>query len=148
MVSGIGVGVLRVHPLIMTLGMGLVVLGFMTVYQRRCLTSGSAVPAEFAWLGSGLLDSGFPNGLLLMVPLAALIIFALRRFGYGRLLYAVGDNETAARLSGVRVWQVLVVLYVISGLLAGIAGLMYAGLIKTARWTWSTPSCCRPWLPR
>jgi ribose transport system permease protein len=128
LVSGIGVGVLRVHPLIMTLGMGLVVLGFMTVYQRSVLTSGSAVPAEFAWLGSAL-SFGLPN---LFVPLAALIIVGLRRSGYGRLLYAVGDNETAARLSGVRVWQVLLVLYVISGLLAGVAGLMYAGLIKTA----------------
>lgn len=130
-VSGIGVGVLRVHPLIMTLGMGLVVLGFMTVYQRSVLTSGSAVPAEFAWLGSGL-SFGLPNSLLLFIPLSALIIFGLRRFGYGRLLYAVGDNEIAARLAGVRVWQVLLVLYVISGLLAGLAGLMYAGLIKTA----------------
>jgi ribose transport system permease protein len=131
LVSGIGVGVLRVHPLIMTLGMGLVVIGFMTVYQRSVLTSGSAVPAELAWLGSGR-SFGFPNGLLLIIPLAALIIYSLRRFGYGRLLYAVGDNETAARLSGVRVWQVLVLLYVISGLLAGIAGLMYGGVIKTA----------------
>jgi ribose transport system permease protein len=129
-VSGIGVGVLRVHPLIMTLGMGLVVLGFMTVYQRSVLTSGSAVPAEFAWLGSAL-SFGLPNGLLLFVPLSALIIVGLRSFGYGRLLYAVGDNEIASRLSGVRVWQVLLVLYVISALLAGIAGLMYAGLIKS-----------------
>ena len=42
----------------------------------------------------------------------SLILFGLRRFGYGRLLYAVGDNETAARLAGVRVGAVLVVLYV------------------------------------
>jgi len=129
-VTGVGVGVLRVHPLIMTLGMGLVVLGFMTVYQREVLASGSAVPDEFAWLGSGLTE-GLPNSLLLIIPLAALVIYGLRRFGYGRLLYAVGDNETAARLSGVRVWQVLIVLYVISALLAAVAGFMYAGLIRT-----------------
>jgi len=130
LLTGVGVGILRVHPLIMTLGMGLVVLGFMTVYQREVLASGSAVPDEFAWLGAGV-TAGLPNGLLLIIPLAALIIYGLRRFGYGRLLYAVGDNETAARLSGVRVWQVLLVLYVISAFLAGIAGLMYAGLIRT-----------------
>lgn len=129
-VTGLGVGVLRVHPLIMTLGMGLVVLGFMTVYQRDVLSSGSAVPDEFAWLGAGTTE-GLPNSLLLIVPLAALIIYGLRRFGYGRLLYAVGDNETAARLSGVRVWQVLLALYIISALLAAVAGFMYAGLIRT-----------------
>ena len=131
LVSGVGAGILRVHPLIMTLGMGLVVAGCLTVYQRSVLTSGSAVPKEFAWLGSGL-SFGLPNSLLLFVPLAAFILYALRRFGYGRLLYAVGDNETAARLAGVPVRTVLVVLYVVSGFLAGVAGLVYAGLIKTA----------------
>jgi ribose transport system permease protein len=131
LVNGIGVGILRVHPLIMTLGMGLVVTGFLNAYQRTVLTSGSAVPAELGWLGSGL-SFGVPNSLLIFVPLALVVILGLRRSGYGRLLYALGDNETAARLSGVRVWQVLLVLYVLSGLLAGIAGLMYAGLIKTA----------------
>ena len=64
------------------------------------------------------------------MPLAALIIFTLRRTGFGRLLYAVGDNEKATRLSGVLYWQVIVALYVVSGLLAGIAGLLYVGLIK------------------
>jgi len=64
------------------------------------------------------------------VPVAALIIFTLRRTGFGRLLYAVGDNEKATRLSGVLYWQVITALYVISGLLAGIAGLLYIGLIK------------------
>jgi ribose transport system permease protein len=64
------------------------------------------------------------------VPLAALVMFALRRTGFGRLLYAVGDNEKATRLSGVLYWQVILALYVVSGLLAGIAGLLYVGLIK------------------
>ena len=64
------------------------------------------------------------------MPLAALIIFTLRRTGFGRLLYAVGDNEKATRISGVLYWQVIVALYVVSGLLAGIAGLLYVGLIK------------------
>ncbi len=129
-VNGIGVGVLRVHPLIMTLGTGLVVIGFLNVYQRTVLTSGSAVPAEFGWLGSGV-SYGLPNSLLLFVPVALVIIIGLRRTGYGRLLYAVGDNPVAARLAGVRLWQVLLVLYLVSGVLAGVAGLVYAGLIKT-----------------
>ena len=54
----------------------------------------------------------------------------MRRTGFGRLLYAVGDNEKAARLSGVKYWQVILALYVLSGLLAGVAGLLYLGLIK------------------
>ncbi len=73
---------------------------------------------------------GVPNALLLFVPVAAAIIFTLRRTGFGRLLYAVGDNEKATRLSGVVYWKVIVALYVISSLLAGIMGLLYVGLIK------------------
>jgi hypothetical protein len=72
----------------------------------------------------------FPNALLLFVPLAALIIYTLRSTGFGRLLYAVGDNERAARIAGVLYWQVILALYVVSGLLAGVAGLLYVGLIK------------------
>jgi ribose transport system permease protein len=71
-----------------------------------------------------------PNALLLFVPLAALVIFVLRRTGFGRLLYAVGDNERATRISGVLYWQVIVALYVASSLLAAVAGLLYVGLIK------------------
>ena len=56
----------------------------------------------------------------------------LRRTGYGRLLYAIGDNPVAARLSGARAWQVLIVLYVISALLAAIAGFLLAGLTNIA----------------
>ena len=67
---------------------------------------------------------------LLFVPLAALIVFTLSRTGFGRLLYAVGDNELATRLSGVRYWQVISALYIISSVLAGITGLLYIGLIK------------------
>jgi ribose transport system permease protein len=66
------------------------------------------------------------------VPLAALILVGLRRTGYGRLLYAIGDNPVAARLSGTRSWQVLIVLYVISALMAAIAGLLFSGFTNTA----------------
>ncbi len=127
--NGIGVGVFRVHPLIMTLGTSLVGTGCLQVYQRTVIASGARIPDGLAWLGTGL-TYGFPNALLLFVPVAALIVFTLRRTGFGRLLYAVGDNEKATRLSGVHYWQVIVALYVASALLAAIAGLLYIGLIK------------------
>jgi ribose transport system permease protein len=127
--NGIGVGIFRVHPLIMTLGTSLIGTGFLQVYQRTVIASGAKVPDSLAWLATGV-SYGLPNALLLFVPLAALIMFMLRRTGFGRLLYAVGDNEKAARLSGVLYWQVILALYVISALLAGITGLLYIGLIK------------------
>ena len=136
--NGIGVGVFRVHPLIMTLGTSLIGTGFLQVYQRTVIATGTEIPAGLAWLGTGL-TRGVPNALLLFVPLAALIIFTLRRTGFGRLLYAVGDNERAARISGVLYWQVILALYVASALLAGIAGLLYVGLIKAPSLTLAEP---------
>ncbi len=136
--NGIGVGVFRVHPLIMTLGTSLIGTGILQVYQRTVIATGSAIPAFLVWLGTGR-SYGIPNGLALFVPLTILIIFALRGTGFGRLLYAVGDNEKAARLAGVRYWQVIVALYVLSGLLAGIAGLVYIGLIKTPSLSLAVP---------
>ena len=127
--NGIGVGIFRVHPLIMTLGTSLIGTGCLQVYQRTVIASGTKIPDALAWLGTGL-TGGVPNALLLFVPLAALIILTLRRTGFGRLLYAVGDNEHAARISGVLYWQVILALYVVSSLLAGVAGLLYVGLIK------------------
>jgi ribose transport system permease protein len=136
--NGIGIAFFRVHPLIMTLGMSLIVTGCLQVYQRTVLATGSAIPDGLAWLGTGR-TYGIPNALVLFVPLAAAIVFGLRRTGFGRLLYAIGDNETASRFAGVLVWQVIIVLYVISGLLAGIAGLLYVGLIKAPSLSLAVP---------
>ena len=132
LVTGIGVGIFKVHPLIMTLGMSFVVLGLANVWQLQMVQTGSGVPAEFRTIGSTLAVGVVPYSLVVFVPIAALILFALRRTGYGRLLYAVGDNPIAARLSGTRPWQVLIALYVITAVLAAIAGLLYSGLTNTA----------------
>ncbi|MBA2633475.1 MAG: ABC transporter permease [Chloroflexi bacterium] len=132
LVNGIGVGIFRVHPLIMTISTSLIVSGLVNVYARLNITGGTRVPPEISFLGGQTLFGFLPNNLLVFVPLAIVILVALRGSGYGRLLYAVGDNEIAARLAGVRVGHVLVVLYVISGVLAGLAGLIYAGVIGSA----------------
>jgi ribose transport system permease protein len=132
LINGIGVGVFKVHPLIMTLGMSLVVLGLMSVYQLLMVRSGTLIPDPILWLGSGISFGFVPNSLVVFVPVAALIVIGLRRSGYGRLLFAVGDNPIAARLAGTRVWQVLLALYVLSAMLAAVAGILTAGIANTA----------------
>jgi ribose transport system permease protein len=144
--TGIGVGVFKVHPLIMTLGMGLVVLGLANVWQIVMVQTGAGVPQELRTLGTGsaadlvpdeatianAVAGILPYNLLVFLPIAALILIGLRRSGYGRLLYAIGDNPIAARLSGARAWQVLVMLYIISAVLAAIAGFLISGLTNVA----------------
>jgi ribose transport system permease protein len=132
LINGIGIGVFKVHPLIMTLGMSLVVLGLMSVYQLLMVQSGTLIPDAILWLGVGISLGFVPNNLVVFVPLAMLIVVGLRRSGYGRLLFAVGDNPIAARLAGTRVWQVLLVLYILSAMLAAVAGILVAGVANTA----------------
>jgi ribose transport system permease protein len=132
LVTGIGVGVFRVHPLIMTLGMSLVVLGLANFWQLQTAKTSAGVSPELRWLGSQAFADIVPYSLLVFVPVALLILLSLKRTGYGRMLFAIGDNPVAARLSGARSWQILIVLYVISALLAAVAGFLYSGYTNVA----------------
>ena len=132
LLTGIGVGIFRVHPLIMSLGVSFVVLGLANAWQIMMVQSSTGVPAELRTLGSDRFGQLIPYSFLVFVPLAALILLALRRTGYGRMLFAIGDNPVAARLSGARSWQVLVALYVVSALMAAVAGFLLSGLTNVA----------------
>ncbi len=138
LLNGFGVAIARVHPLIMTLGTALIVNGCLLVYQRFVIATGVQIPDVLVWLGTGR-SFGLPNSLIVFIPFAILVIWAQRRTGFGRLLYAVGSNEAAARLSGVRVWQVQFALYALSSVIAGLTGLLYLGQIKTASLSLAIP---------
>lgn len=132
LLTGIGVGIFRVHPLIMSLGVSFVVLGLANAWQIMMVQSSTGVPPELRTLGSERFGQLIPYSFLVFIPLAGLLLIGLRRTGYGRMLYAIGDNPVAARLSGARSWQVLVVLYVVSALMAAIAGFLLSGLTNVA----------------
>ena len=76
-------------------------------------------------IGSGR-TFGLPNPALIFIALLLIAWFVLRHTTFGRSVYAVGSNDEAARLSGVSVRRVRTLVYVISGLMAGVAGLLYA----------------------
>ncbi len=137
-VNGLGVGLVRVHPLIMTLGTGLIATGCLQVYQRLVINAGSEIPAFLAWLGTGRTLS-MPNGLFLFVPFALFILWLMRFTGFGRLLFALGSNENAAKLSGVKSWQVYLALYALSGVIAAVAGLLYLGMIRQTSLSLANP---------
>lgn len=138
LVNGLGVAFARVHPLIMTLGTGLIATGCLQVYQRFVIATGSDIPAILEWLGTGR-TAGMPNGLFLFLPFAVFILWLMRYTGFGRLLFALGSNETAAKLSGVRSWQVLITLYILSGLIAALTGLLYLGMIRAPSLSLAVP---------
>jgi ribose transport system permease protein len=90
-------------------------------------------------LGSERFFTYVPYGLLVWVPISALIILGLRYSGFGRLIYAVGDNVIACRLAGVRTWQVLLSVYALCGLLSAAAGILLVGFNDAADLGIATP---------
>ena len=130
LVNGSLVARLRVAPFIATLGMLYVARGLAML-----MSGGATFPnlggqaalrnTGFPWLGAGIM-LGVPTPIWLMVALAAAGAFAAARTPFGRQVYAIGGNERAALLAGVRVRQVKLGVYVISGFCASLVGLIIA----------------------
>jgi ribose transport system permease protein len=131
-INGVGVALLRVQPLVMTLGTSLMTGGIMIVYSQQMMASQPRVPEIIQFVGGGKVLDLVPVSLFVLAVIAALMIFGLNRTGFGRLLYAVGDNREAAQLAGVRVWRVLFIDYVLCALLASLAGLVLVGVTNAA----------------
>ena len=130
LVNGVGVAIFRVNPLIMTLGLSSVTLGALTIYSQKRFVA--LVPNLVNTFGSGRFFKYVPYDLLVWAPIAALIILGLRYSGFGRMVYAVGDNPLACRLAGVRVWQVLLLVYALCGAFSALAGILLVGFNDAA----------------
>ncbi len=127
--SGVMVTGFGVPPFIATLGMMLVGNGLAFILARG--QSIGSLPDSFVWLGRGADLFGLPNAVLLMALLYAAGHVLMSRMKIGRYIYAVGGNREAARLSGVPVMRVLLLAYTISGLLAGLGGVIMASQLKS-----------------
>ncbi len=122
--SGLMVTVFKVPPFIVTLAMMWVASGAAYILCQG--ESIADVPDSFTWLGMGSDLFGLPNTVVLMLVVFAVGHLLMARTVLGRHIYAIGGNRQAARLSGVRVNRVLLVVYTISGTLAGVGGVMLA----------------------
>ncbi len=123
LVNGLGVTRGGVQPFIMTLGMLAFARGLAFVF-----TGGQPVPVTdpaFLAIGNGRL-LGIPNPAIVFLLLLVVAYLILQHTTFGRQVYAIGSNDEAARLSGIAVRRVRTMVYIISGFMAGIAGLLYA----------------------
>ncbi|MCB9161434.1 MAG: ABC transporter permease [Caldilineaceae bacterium] len=126
--NGTGVAIFRVNPLIMTLAMSGILLGLFTAWTQTILQGSTQVAPFIKLLGTGsFFGNRIPYSVVVWAILAVILIWLLKRSGWGRLIYAVGDNEVAVRLAGVRIWQVRVSAYAAAGMLGSIAGILLAG---------------------
>jgi len=127
--SGLMVTVFKIPPFVVTLAMMWVASGAAFIISGG--ESINDVPKSFDWLGSDATLLAIPNTLLLMGIIYGLGHGVMSRTTLGRHIYAIGGNRLAARLSGIRVNRVLLVVYVISGAMAGVGGVMMASQFKT-----------------
>ena len=126
--GGLVVARFKVAPFITTLGimmmargLAFMITGGFSIYQ---------VPKALPWLGQGY-SLGIPNTVVLLVVLYVLAHIFMAHTRMGRYIYAVGGNEEAARLSGVPVKFVIVFVYIISSLAAGLGGCIQASQLNT-----------------
>ncbi len=126
--NGVGVAVFRVNPLIMTLAMSGILLGLFTAWAQTILQGSTQMGPFLKLIGGGsFLGNRIPYSVVVWALIAGGLIWLLRRTGWGRLLYAIGDNEVAVRLAGVRVWQVRITAYIVAGVLGSISGILLGG---------------------
>jgi ribose/xylose/arabinose/galactoside ABC-type transport system permease subunit len=118
--NGFCTAVLRIPALIVTLAMLSITRGLVLIYTRAQASYGFA--KAFLVLGQGRI-LGIPNVVYLTVVFVAVGIFILNMTTFGRKIYAVGNNQTASRIVGIRVKAILISIYAITGALCAIAGL-------------------------
>ena len=121
---------LDLHPLVVTLGTFALFQGL--AYGLSNADAVSDFPAWFAYFGQAYLGP-VPGQLILFVVAVAVVWVILSRTSFGRYVYAIGNNEEAARFSGVPIRRVKIALYSGIGLLVAMAAVIYTSRVYTAR---------------
>jgi ribose transport system permease protein len=125
LVNGLGVAYLRVPSMIFTLGVNAVMRGLMVMNTGGFAPQTQATDLmEYLAVGRVL---GLPMSLLVWAALSVLIVLLLQRTPLGRYIYAIGNRESAAYLSGINTRLVLVAAFMICGLCSALAGVLLAG---------------------
>jgi ribose transport system permease protein len=124
----------RLPPFIVTLGSLTAVRGLARLMGSDSTIFNPDLP--FAFIGNAVIPvaPGFGIPVLAIIAIVVILMswFVLRRTVLGIWIYAVGGNQAAARLSGIKVWRILLFVYAVSGLLAGLGGVMSAARLFAA----------------
>lgn len=134
-VSALAITALGVAPFVVTLGMMTVVRGLTYMFADYTVRSvpGSQITFYhpwFDWLGAGNV-AGIPSQTVIFVILALLLALMLKHTAFGRNIFAVGGNIEIARLAGIRTGRVLIAVYALAGMLAGLSGMMLAAKLSS-----------------
>lgn len=122
--NGVSVAYGNIPPFIVT-------LGTMTIVRGMALIAANGQPVfnvtkAFEGIAGGFVFDVIPRLVIYFVIIAIICAFIITRTVFGRRVYAIGGNETAARVSGINVNRIKIAVYSLSGLLAGLSGLLLA----------------------
>jgi ribose transport system permease protein len=126
LINGLMITIIRVTPLVATLGMNSILFGAALVYTRGA--PHGAISPGFAVFGQGYL-AAFPISTLCWLAIALAMAWVTLQTTFGRQLYAVGANAAAARMMGVPVIRIIIVAYILSSLMAVLGGLLLTSYI-------------------
>jgi ribose transport system permease protein len=128
--NGIGVAYLRVPSMIFTLGVNVMLRGFMVMLTGGFSPSSVPTPAMLDLAKGDVF--GIPNPVLVWVAVSIAVSFMLRRTPFGRYIYSTGNSEAAVYLSGINTRLVLVASFALCSVLSALAGLLIAGYSSKA----------------
>jgi galactofuranose transport system permease protein len=132
LINGFVIAKARIQPFITTLAMMIAARGLALVYTAEQSVRVESASAGFNWLGRGMIGP-VPAPVLILVVAFSLAWLVLNHTRFGRHVYAIGDNEEAARLMGLNVSRVVMGVYTLSGALAGLAGVILASRLGTGQ---------------
>jgi ribose/xylose/arabinose/galactoside ABC-type transport system permease subunit len=127
-INGFGIAYVGISPFIMTLAMMSCLRGLAQVLSNGTPIFG--LSKQFNGIANGFV-LGIPNLVYFLVVILIIGIFVLRKTVFGKWVYAIGGNEVSARLSGINTRWIKVVVYMSSGLLAGVCGVLMASRITS-----------------
>jgi len=131
LVNGIAVAYLRIPSMIITLATNAVAQGLMVVYTGGFSPQDSA-SAAMRFLATGYAIPRLPNGVLVWLAVGLLAVFLLTRTTFGRSLYAIGNRERAAYMSGINTRRITLLAFIMSGGLSALGGVLLAGYASKA----------------
>lgn len=134
--NGVMIAKGRIPPFIATLGMMGIARGIALIITGGVPIFG--LPEEFNFLGGGRILEVIPVPVIITVAIAIAGHVVLTRTRFGRYTYAIGSNMEATRLSGVNITQYVTLIYTVSGLLCGVAGVILASRLSTGQPTAGT----------
>ncbi len=131
--NGLIIAIGKVPPIIATLGTLSIYRGMIFLYSQGYWVPPFQLPDTFKMLAKGTPLLGIPNIILFAIVVAILVFYFLNYTRTGRDIYAVGSNPDAAQYVGIRKQQIIFLVYVLTGVAAGLAGVLWASRFESSQ---------------